>query len=812
MEAPAAKPTRDAFATSIHEYLALVAVKDWGGAEPSERLNAVSVALRRTIAQRLVETERRYADRGAKRLYYLSMEFLMGRSLANNLGNLGVTSEVSREVRALGDDLARLEELEQDAALGNGGLGRLAACFLDSLATLGMPGFGYGINYEFGLFRQSIDDGFQSEQPDQWFADRCPWLIERPAEAVMVPVYGRVEAGVDRQGEHNPMWLEWRHLIGVPAEMPIVGFGGRTVNTLRLFSARSSDQFDMAIFNGGDYLRAVEQKIASETVSKVLYPSNAVAPGRELRLVQEYFLVACAMRDIVRRYKKSGGEMSTFAAKVAIQLNDTHPALMVAELMRLLVDEEGLRWETAWDITVATLGYTNHTLLPEALERWSVDLLRHVLPRHLELIFEINRRFLDHLEVNGIASGEGLAPYSVIEEGPTPQVRMAHLAIIGSHSVNGVAALHTKLLQERVVPQFAALWPERFNNKTNGVTPRRWLLHCNPALAALLTELVGEGWPTELEQLRRLETHADATDVLSRLAVIKRANKERLATLAYDTTGLRIDPASLFDVQIKRIHEYKRQLLNVLHIIHRYVAIINGGETPLVPRTFIFAGKAAPGYFMAKRIIKLITSVGDLVNRDPRSREWLRVVFLPDYRVTLAERIVPAADLSEQISTAGKEASGTGNMKLGLNGALTVGTLDGANVEMLEEVGADNIFIFGLSAAKVAQTLEHYQPLTVVDNDVRVGEVIRFLQSAALPDSKLFAPLVDKLLSPFDEYVHLADLPAFIDIQGHIDQEYLRPAGWQRKALLNIARLGKFSSDRTVQEYATDVWGISVIA
>jgi starch phosphorylase len=793
---------------SIHQYLELVRARTWEDASLAERLTAVSIAVRRAIAQQMAATEARYAERGAKRLYYLSMEFLMGRSLANNLVNLEQRAAVEAEVRELGEELGRLEEAESDAALGNGGLGRLAACFLDSMATMGLPGFGYGINYEFGLFRQTFVDGFQREQPDHWFSTQSPWLVERMSDSVLVPVYGRVHETVDPNGNYNPMWLDWKLLVGVPWDMPIVGYGGDTVNVLRLFSARSSDDFDIDIFNAGDYVHAVQGKIASETVSKVLYPSDSVPAGRELRMVQEYFLVACALRDIVNRFKATNRDMAAFASGVAIQLNDTHPALMVAELMRLLVDEEGMPWERAWDVTVATLGYTNHTLLPEALEKWPVAMFQRILPRHLQIIFEINRRFLETLELRGIARDAALAPYSLIEEGPDKQVRMAHLAIVGSHSINGVAALHTQLLQQKVVPQFARLWPERFNNKTNGVTPRRWLMHCNPGLAALLTEVVGTGWAADLDRLRALEPLADSAETLDRLAAIKRTNKATLATIAQRESGLVIDPESMFDVQIKRIHEYKRQLLNALHIIYRYVALIEGAIEPTTPRTFIFAGKAAPGYVMAKRIIKLINSLADVVNADRRTRDWLRVVFLPDYRVSLAERIVPAADVSEQISTAGKEASGTGNMKLAMNGALTVGTLDGANIEIMEAVGADNVFIFGLTAEQVVDVLPHYAPREIAARDPRVGAVIDFLQSNGLAEGDLFQPIVDRLLGRHDEYVHLADLPLYIDTHERVDAQYRDVHGWQRKALLNIARMGPFSSDRTIREYAREIWGV----
>lgn len=753
------------------------------------------------------ESERRYREQDSKRLYYLSMEFLMGRALGNNLSNLGMYDEARAVVSELGADLDELQALEPDAALGNGGLGRLAACFLDSLATLNLPGFGYGINYEYGLFKQFFANGYQHERPDQWLDGGSPWLIERMDDAVYVPVYGTLAHEVDRSGAYTPEWTDFQVIVGVPHDMPIVGYGGKTVNVLRLYSARASAEFDINIFNSGDYIRAVQQKINNEAISKILYPSDVVASGRELRLLQEYFLVACAVSDILRRYKETHDTLDHLASKVAIQMNDTHPALTVAELMRVLVDVERLPWESAWALTVAMCGYTNHTLLPEALEKWPAELMERVLPRHLQIIGEINRRFLAEVERRFPGEPAVAERVSLIEDG---QVRMANLAMLGSHSVNGVAALHSELVKTSLAPDFHRMFPERFNNKTNGVTPRRWLLHANRPLAALITKCIGDEWIRDLDQLRKLELFADDSSLLDRLDAVKRRNKVALAKLTRDLTGIPVDPLTMFDVQVKRMHEYKRQLLNALHVIDRYWAIVEDGEEPPVSRTFFFAGKAAPGYFMAKLIIKLIHSIGEVINADPRTRDLLRVVFLPDYRVTLAEAIIPAAELSEQISTAGKEASGTGNMKLALNGALTIGTLDGANIEIRDEVGEENIFIFGLRAGEVSALLDDYHPEHYLGASRGMRRVVDSIASGHFSrgDKDLFRPIVAKLLSTRDEYVHLADLQPYLDAQQAVDVAYRDRPAWLRRSLLNIARMGKFSSDRTILEYARDIWRI----
>jgi starch phosphorylase len=786
--------------------------KERDNLSPRDLFQAVALAVRDRLVDKMLETEQRYQRTDAKRLYYLSIEFLMGRSLGNNLHNLGIYDFCRDMLLRMGVELSELEESEDDAALGNGGLGRLAACFLDSLATLGMPGYGVGINYEYGLFKQEVDDGYQREKPDNWLAYGTPWEIERPDEACIVPAYGRIEHSVDRNGQYNPMWLDWRVLIGVPYDMPIVGYRGETVNFLRLYSARSSHDFDIQIFNAGDYFRAVEQKIASETVSKVLYPPDSIGAGQELRLLQEYFLIACAMRDIVTRYLKNHDTFDQFPSKVAIQLNDTHPALAVAELMRILVDERELPWDTAWNITEATFGYTNHTLLPESLEKWPVVLVEYVVPRHLQIIYEINQRFLHRVASVWPQDDEHARRMSIIDEGPPKQVRMAHLAMVGSHSINGVAELHSELVRTRLVPDFYQLMPERFNNKTNGVTQRRWLLKANPLLARLINATIGDGWLTDLDRLRELESYADNEGFRYEFQKIKRANKDRLARVIKDATQLVVDPDSLFDIQVKRIHEYKRQLLNVMHIIHEYFYLAEDNGELGVPRTYIFAGKAAPGYWAAKNMIKLINSVARSINENPRLRGLLKVVFIPDYKVSLAEKIIPAADLSEQISTAGKEASGTGNMKFAMNGALTIGTLDGANIEIMQEVGGDNIFIFGLTAEEIQTMRERhsYNPWDYYRADPRIRRVMDSFKSDLFcpgePD--LFAWIHQRIMVDGDEYFHLADLPCYIDAQMRATEEFRKAPVWTRKAILNVARIGKFSSDRTIREYASSIWNI----
>jgi starch phosphorylase len=783
-----------------------------GELSPRELFHAAALAVRDRAVEVMLQTEQRYRRARAKRLYYLSLEFLIGRSLDNNLANLGLRDAFRSALAQMGADLGAIEEAEVDAALGNGGLGRLAACFLDSLASLGLPGFGYGINYDYGLFRQEIRNGEQIEQPDNWRTYTTPWEIQRPQDAVVVPLYGRVEHARDRTGNYNPMWLDWKVVIGVPHDVPVIGYGGRTVNYLRLYSARAAREVDMSIFNLGDYIHAVQQQVLSETISKVLYPSETAAAGRELRLIQEYFLVACAVRDVVRRYRRDHDTFDAFADQVAIQLNDTHPALTIAELMRLLVDENDLPWEKAWQITTATCAYTNHTLLPEALERWPVALMENVLPRHLQIIYEINRRFLEGVAGRWPGDGARLRRMSLIEEADSKQVRMAHLAIVGSHSVNGVAEVHSRLVRTELVPDFAELWPERFNNKTNGVTQRRWLLACNSGLADLITETIGDRWVTDLDRLRDLELSAKDRSFGERFAAVKSANKLRLARLVKEVAGQVIDPATLFDVHVKRIHEYKRQLLNVLHVVYEYLALVEDNRPPLQPRTYLFAGKAAPGYQAAKAIIRLINDVAAVINADPRTKGAMRVVFVPDYRVSLAEVLIPAAELSEQISTAGTEASGTSNMKFALNGALTIGTLDGANIEIREEVGPENIFIFGHDVPDIRRLRSSgaYRPAEVCERNAGVRRVLEsFRDNRFCPGTPGRHEWVyRKLLSPGEQYFHLADLESYLQTHEAVSRLYRDRPAWATKAILNVARVGKFSSDRAIREYAQDIWDI----
>lgn len=800
------------FQSSLQRHVRYSLARDRRQLSAHDWFRAVSLAVRDWLVDRMLETEARYLREDAKRVYYLSLEFLTGRSLGNNLINLGLDevcrSMLSEEGVALDDVI----ESEYDAALGNGGLGRLAACFLDSLATLGMPGFGYGINYEYGLFRQEISNGYQREKPDHWLRETSPWLIERPDEAVAIPIYGRIEHGQDRHGNYNPMWMDWRVLVGVPHDMPIAGYLGQTVNALRLYSARSSDEFDMQIFNTGDYVRASEEQLRSETISKVLYPSDVATAGKELRLKQEYFFVACAVRDILRRYQTTHDGLDALPDKVAIQLNDTHPALAVAELMRVLYDEHDVPWERAWEMTQAVLGFTNHTLLPEALERWPVPLFEYVLPRHLQIIREIDARLLRHAATVWPHEPDRLRRIAIIEEGHEPQVRMAHLAIAGSHSVNGVSVLHSDLVKATLVPDFHALWPERFNNKTNGVTQRRWLLKANPPLARLLTETIGNRWITDLERLRDLEPYADDAGLRERFAAVKLANKERLAAVIKETTRVQVDPASLFDVQAKRIHEYKRQLLAAMGVVDTYLRLIEDGVEPAAPRTYVFAGKAAPGYWAAKQIIKLLNNLGLVINNDPRVRGLIKVVFVPDYRVSLAVKMLPAADLSEQISTAGTEASGTGNMKLAMNGALTIGTLDGANIEIRDEVGAENFFLFGLTAAEIDRLRHGYHPHGYYERDGGLRRVVdAFASDRFCPQEPgLFRWIHDMLLG-HDQYFYMADFRSYVDTQQQVGAEFLDRDLWTRKAVLNVARMGKFSSDRAIAEYARDIWHVGSV-
>jgi starch phosphorylase len=800
---------------SIRRHVKYSLAKPWRDLSRNDLLFAVEFSVRDLLTEKMLATEEFYRSGDFKTLSYISIEFLIGRSLINHLYNLGVFEIYKEACENLGIDLQAVEQAEDDAALGNGGLGRLAACFLDSLATLGMPAYGYGINYEYGLFKQEIDNGYQLEKPENWLAQSSPWEIGRSEEACLVPIYGHIEHALDRDGGYNPMWMGWKVLIGVPYDVLVSGYGGRVVNVLRLYSARSSLDFDMRIFNDGDYFKAVEQKIASETISKVLYPSDDVFAGKELRLVQEYFLAACAVRDTVRRFERGHSGFSEFPDKVAVQLNDTHPALAVVELMRILVDEKALQWRDAWEITQATFGFTNHTLVPEALEKWPVSLLQYVIPRHLQIIYEINGRFLER--VSAMCPGDPglLKRVSLIEESKPQQVRMTNLAMAGSHSINGVSEIHSGLVKTTLAPDIHRLWPERFNNKTNGITPRRWLLKANPALARLVTAAIGDGWIRDLFQLRKLEDHVESPDFRAEFRKAKAANKAELARIIHDTLRVKVDTTSMFDVQVKRIHSYKRQLLNVLHIVDEYLSLIEDGRQPSVPRTHIFAGKAAPGYWKAKQIIKLIHDVGRVINSDPNAQEWIKVVFLPDYRVSLAERIFPAVDLGEQISTAGMEASGTGNMKMTLNGAVTIGTLDGANIEIRQEVGEENIFIFGYEAPELQEMrkLHSYHPRACYEANPRVKRIVdAFASSIFCPrESGLFNWIVDDLLDENDAYFHLADLPSYLAAQEKVSAAYCDAERWTTMSILNVARVGRFSSDRVVAEYAREIWNLKPV-
>ncbi|MFI5316354.1 MAG: glycogen/starch/alpha-glucan phosphorylase [Myxococcota bacterium] len=799
------------FAASVQRNLRYNLGKRWQDASPRDLFTAVSLAVRETLVEQMLVTEERYRTADVKRLYYLSVEFLIGRSLGNNLLNLGLLEPVRATLATLGVDLEALRELEPDAALGNGGLGRLAACYLDSLASLDMPGFGYGINYEHGLFRQAIENGEQREHPDSWRAQGSPWLITKRDETLRIPVYGTIEKVAAGDDLRSTRWTHQRVLLGAPSDMPIVSYGGRTVNVLRLYSALASDEFDIGIFHQGDYQRAFEQKLESERVSKVLYPPESTSAGKELRLLQEYFFVACALRDIVARYLTTRRGFDGFPEKVAIQLNDTHPALSIAELVRIFVDDHAIPFERAFELAQRSLSFTNHTLLPEALERWPKPLLAHVAPRHLQIIERINAHFLGEVDVRWPGNVERQRRMSIIEEGNEQHVRMAHLAIVGSHAVNGVSKLHSELVKTALVPDFAELWPGRFQNKTNGISPRRWLMKANRGLADLIESRIGEAWKRDLEALRELEPHAEDPEFRRAFRDVKRANKARLCAVIAQSTGVRLDPDTLFDVQVKRMHEYKRQLLAALRIVEMYLEIADDGREPTAARACIFGGKAAPEYFAAKLVIRLINDVAQVVNHDPRTRGRLRVAFVPDYRVSMAEKIIPAADLSEQISTAGQEASGTGNMKLALNGALTIGTLDGATIEMRERVGAENMYIFGLRAEEVAALREsgRYDPRALCASVPRIARVLAALRSGRFSPEEphRFAPLLDALESS-DRWFVLADFLSYGEAQERVAHDWRSRDAWDRRAVLNVSRMGYFSSDRAVREYATAIWNL----
>ena len=795
---------------AIHDNLRCVMGRSEKIATKHDFYFALALSVRDRVLERSVESMEGYGGVNARRVAYLSAEYLPGPHLANNLLSLGITQAAGEALRSLGYDLDEIIAEEEEPGLGNGGLGRLASCYMDSLASVEVPAIGYGIRYEFGIFDQIIHNGWQEEVTDKWLRPGNAWENPHPDIAYEVKFGGRTETQTDENGRFRVRWIPATSVKGVAYDTPIPGYRVKTCNILRLWKAEAVESFDFAAFNHGDYYRAVQDKMASENITKVLYPNDEAKAGKELRLKQQYFFSSCSLQDMLRIHLFLRGKPGNFHEKWAVQLNDTHPAIAVAELMRLLVDEHSLGWEEAWNVTRATFAYTNHTLLPEALEKWSVDLFGALLPRHLEIIYEINRRFLDEVSERFPADDGRLARLSLIDESSGRHVRMAHLATVGSHAVNGVAALHSELLKETVLRDFAELWPEKFYNVTNGVTPRRFIALSNPALTQLITNRIGDGWLQDLNRLQALEKLADDKQFQQQWREVKLGNKRRLAALIAERTGIKVAPESLFDVQVKRIHEYKRQHLAALHILTLYLRLRRDPKADFPARTFIFGGKAAPGYFMAKRMIKLITSIGDLVNDDPVIGQRLKVVYFPDFNVKNAHFVYPAADLSEQISTAGKEASGTGNMKFALNGALTIGTLDGANVEIREEVGAENFFLFGLSAGEVSELKSRgYRPRDHYKLNERLREVIDFIGSGALGggDADLFRPIVENLLGD-DPFMLLADYQPYIETQEQVSGVWRDPNAWTRKSILNSARMGKFSSDRSIRDYCESIWDI----
>lgn len=770
-------------------------------------------SVRDRLLSRWLETQRAYYDSITKRVYYMSLEFLPGRFLMNYIQSLGIEEECRAAVRDFGMDLDELIDEEWNPGLGNGGLGRLASCYMDSLATCKIPGYGYGILYDYGIFYQTIVNGYQQEGADNWLRQDSPWVLRRGHFMYKINFYGRVEIYADSTGHERFRWVDAETVMAMACDILVPGYQNGNVTNMRLWKAISSRDFELEHFNQGDYIGAVQAKVESENISKVLYPNDNSPRGKELRLKQQYFFVAATFQDIMRRFRKNNySSFDCFPDQVTVQLNDTHPAIGIAEFMRILVDEEGVNWGRAWSICQKTFAYTNHTVLPEALELWSVDLIGRMLPRHLQIIFEINQRFLDEVRLRYPGQNELLRALSIIAEGESKQVRMAHLAIIGSHTVNGVAELHSQILQNRLFRDFHALYPGKFTNVTNGVTPRRWLLQANPDLSELITSVIGPGWVTNLEQLTGLAEHAEDRRFQTRWQEVKRRNKKLLARYVLRKLGMGINPGTLFDVHVKRIHEYKRQLLNVLHVVTLYNRIRRQTGETFTPRTVFFAGKAAPGYAQAKLIIKLINSVAQVINTDPAAANTLKIIFLPNYCVSQAERIIPATDLSEQISTAGMEASGTGNMKFALNGALTIGTLDGANIEIREEVGAENFFLFGLTEEEVlAKRASGYNPLSVYESSHELSQALDMISAGYFSPEQpnLFRPIVDSLLAQGDYYLVLADYEDYVVTQTHVGQLYQDQSAWTRMSILNTARMGKFSSDRAVMEYARDIWKIT---
>lgn len=807
------KITREALKLWFKHHLKYTLVDDKFSATKMDHFVSLALSVRDHLVDKWLQTQQSYYEKDVKRVYYLSMEFLIGRLLTNNLINLGIYDEYKMALEEMGHVIHELEESEVEAGLGNGGLGRLAACFLDSIASLGVPGYGYGIRYEFGIFYQKIIQGHQVEKADNWLRVGNPWEIPRPRTLFPIKFYGHVESSQNSQGKKEHKWVDTQDVMAMAYDIPIPGYKNDTVNNLRLWSARSSRELELEYFQAGDYFQAVQNKHESEIISKVLYPADQNQSGKELRFKQEYFFVAASLSDIIRRYKKKHKTFDEFSNKVAIQLNDTHPALSIAELMRILIDIENLPWAKAWEVTVNTFAFTNHTILPEAMEKWSIELFSRVLPRHLDIIFQINQDFMDQVQERYPGDLDKMNRMSLIEENHTKYIRMANLSIIGSHSTNGVANLHSSILREKVFSDFHEMFPDRFNNKTNGITPRRWLKACNPELSKLITEYIGDSWVRDLSKIKNLQKHIDDPQLIARWKEIKTNNKKQLAKYIQETLSIEVDPNSLFETQIKRIHEYKRQVLGVLHAIALYNRMRKNPESIKTPRTIMFSGKAAPGYAMAKLIIKFINSVAETINTDHSLQGKLKVLFLPNYSVTLAEKIIPAADLSVQISTAGMEASGTGNMKLSLNGALTVGTLDGANIEIMEEVGKENIYIFGLNADEVVEKKQSgYLPREIYKQNPELREVLDMIQKGYFfgQQPNLFQPILENLLDHGDPYMVLADFQSFCDTQETIGHAYLDTDAWTRKAIINVSRMGKFSSDRSIKEYAEDIWGIPV--
>ena len=801
--------------SSIEHYIKYFIAKRPCEINKDEALHAIALAVREFAMDKMYQTISRYNEANTKKIYYLSVEYLIGRSLENNLHNLGLF-DIMKDVKIDGLPDFSLQEIfdsEYDPALGNGGLGRLAACYLDSMASVGIPGFGYGINYNFGLFKQKFDNGYQIEQADSWPGEDSPWQFARPDRTVRIPIYGNVEVITGGKGEQDYIWMNTQNIYGVPYDFPIVGYEGKSVNYLRLFSAKTDDELDINIFNNGGYIEAVKDKIETETVSKVLYPSDAFDSGKELRLKQQYFFCSCAIQDILRRYLETSNDFKGLPDKVCIQLNDTHPAIAIPELMRMLIDVYGQDWNTAWEITTKTFAYTNHTLLPEALETWPAKIIGNMLPRHLQIIYEINKRFIDFAKTKFADSPEKVAKVSIVDgEGDNQIIRMANLSIVGSFSVNGVAEIHSDLVKRTLVPEFYALWPEKFTNVTNGITPRRWLLHANTSLAYLISSKIGKSWVTNLPDINAIEEFIDDEDFTSEFAKIKNENKDRLQKVISKATGVLVDPESMFIVHIKRIHEYKRQLMTILQVIGDYLDVIKDNRKPKCPKTYIFAGKAAPSYKYAKLIIKLINNVADVVNNDPRVNDMIKVVFIPDYKVSLAEQLIPAANLSVQSSTAGYEASGTGNMKFALNGALTIGTLDGANIEIREEVGEENFYLFGLTEQEIQdmRTNNSYNPAEIYENNTYIKRILNALNSNMFSEKDyvlLFKPIFEDLIN-IDKYFVLADLPGFDKKMEEAEEDFLNKKVWNKKAILNVARIGKFTSDRSVMDYANNIWNI----